>query len=255
MMSTTTSTKTIEALQAIFARFGLPEQLVSDNGPQFTSQEFEQFVQQSGIKHIRSAPYHPSTNGLAERFVKTFKNSMKASENEGKTLNTQIASFLTSYRSTPHATTSVAPNELFLQRKVRTKFDMLQPDVQGVVRDKQSLQKKYHDNRAKLRTFTPGQTVMARDYLSAKKLIPGVIETSSGPTMYKVKIYNGKIIVRHIDQLLPANDQLPPDDRFTFFNDEDTNTTPPILKTSKTKYLQPGTILDDLTKDALSIDL
>ncbi len=73
-------------------------------------------------------------------------------------MNTQIASFLTSYRSTPHATTSVAPNELLLQRKVCTKFDMLQPDVQGVVQDKQSLQKKYHDNRAKLRTFTPGQT-------------------------------------------------------------------------------------------------
>ncbi len=104
----------------------------------------------------------------------------------------------------------IAPNELFLQRKVRTKFDMLQPDVQGVVRDKQSLQKKYNDNRAKLRTFTPGQTVMARDYLSAKKWIPGVIETSSGPTMYKVKIYNGKIIVRHIDQLLPANSQNDP---------------------------------------------
>ncbi len=210
------STKTIEALQAIFARFGLPEQLVSDKGPQFTSQEFEQFVQQSGIKHIRSAPYHPSTNGLAERFVQTFKNSMKASENNGKSLNTRIASFLASYRSTPHATTGVAPNELFLQRKVHTKFDMLQPDVQRVVQDKQSLQKKYHDNRAKLRTFTPSQTVMARDYLSSKKWIPGVIETSSGPTMYKVKIYNGKIIVRHIDQLLPAdsqNDQLPPDDR------------------------------------------
>ncbi len=119
------------------------------------------------------------------------------SENDGKSLNTRIASFLASYRSTPHATTGVAPNELFLRRKVRTKFDMLQPDVQRVVQDKQSLQKKYHDNRAKLRTFTPGQTVMARDYLSSKKWIPGVIETSSGPTMYKVKIYNGKIIVRH----------------------------------------------------------
>ena len=120
MMSTTTSTKTIEAFQVIFLRFGLPEQLVSDNGPQFTSQQFEQFVQHSGIKHIRSAPYHPSTNGLAERFVQTIKNSMKASENDEKSLNTRIANFLTSYRSTPHATTSEALNELFLKRKVCT---------------------------------------------------------------------------------------------------------------------------------------
>ncbi len=98
MMSTTTSTKTIEALQAIFARFGLPEQVVSDNGPHFTSQEFGQFVQHSGIKHILSAPYHSSTNGLAERFVQTFKISMKAGENDGKSLNTRIANFLASYR-------------------------------------------------------------------------------------------------------------------------------------------------------------
>ncbi len=65
-MSSTTSQNTIEALQALFARYGLPEQIVSDNGAQFTSQEFSDFVQANGIKHIRSAPYHPSTNGQAE---------------------------------------------------------------------------------------------------------------------------------------------------------------------------------------------
>ena len=68
-MSSTTSFKTIEALRSLFAKYGLPEQLVSDNGPQFTSEEFADFMKVNGIKHIRSAPYHPSTNGLAERFV------------------------------------------------------------------------------------------------------------------------------------------------------------------------------------------
>ncbi len=86
IMSSTTSEKTIEALSSFFARYGLPEQIVSDNGPQFTSVEFDNFMKQHGIKHIKSAPYHPSTNGLAERFVQTFKNAMRASEHDGFSL-------------------------------------------------------------------------------------------------------------------------------------------------------------------------
>jgi transposase InsO family protein len=76
-MKTTTSTKTIEALRMIFCRTGIPKQIVSDNGPQFTSGEFENFTKQNGIKHSKSAPFHPATNGLVERFVQTFKNSMR----------------------------------------------------------------------------------------------------------------------------------------------------------------------------------
>ena len=86
VMPSTTSQRTTVVLSTYFARYGLPEQLVSDNGPQFTSHEFETFIQQQGIKHIKSAPYHPSTNGLAERFVQTFKNSMRTSESDGKSL-------------------------------------------------------------------------------------------------------------------------------------------------------------------------
>ena len=222
MMSSTTSTKTIEVLQALFARYGQPEQLVSHNGPQFVSQEFQHFMQQNSIRHVRSAPYHPSTNGLAERFVQTFKNAMKASENDGESLDIRMTRFLGNYRSTPHTTTGISPSELFLRRKVRTKFDMLRPDVQGVVDTKKSLQKKYHDSHAKLRLFTPGQAVMARDYLSSKKWVPGVIQSSSGPTLYKVQLNNGNVVVRHIDQLrdrlptLSPSDQGHSADRFKF---------------------------------------
>ena len=62
-MPSTTSTKTIEALQHIFASYGLPLQLVSDNGPQFSSEEFNEFLVHNGIKHLCSAPYDPATNG------------------------------------------------------------------------------------------------------------------------------------------------------------------------------------------------
>ena len=72
-MSSTSSTKTIEVLRNLFASYGLPLQVVSDNSPQFVSQEFADFLKQNGVKHVRSTPYHPSTNGLVERFIQTFK--------------------------------------------------------------------------------------------------------------------------------------------------------------------------------------
>ena len=68
-MKSTTATAIIKELRRLFATYGLPEHLVSDNGPQFTSAEF---MKVNGIKDIRCAPYHPSSNGCAERFVQTF---------------------------------------------------------------------------------------------------------------------------------------------------------------------------------------
>ncbi|XP_055585260.1 uncharacterized protein K02A2.6-like [Uranotaenia lowii] len=73
----TTASSTIKLLKQMFATFGIPETIVSDNGTQFTSFEFQTFCQQSGIEHIRTAPFHPQSNGLAERFVDSLKRSLK----------------------------------------------------------------------------------------------------------------------------------------------------------------------------------
>ena len=68
-INSTTAQRTIVELRKLFAAYRLPEQLVSDNGPQFVSDDFTTFMKMNGIKHIRSSPYHPSSNGAAERFV------------------------------------------------------------------------------------------------------------------------------------------------------------------------------------------
>ena len=82
-MTSTTAGNTTKVLRYMFARNGLPEQLVSDNGPQYVSSEFTEFCKSNGIKHYRVAPYHPASNGLAERMVQSFKQSMKKSSNDG----------------------------------------------------------------------------------------------------------------------------------------------------------------------------
>ena len=76
-VSSTTSSSTIEVLRDLFARFGISEQIVSDKGAQFVSEEFQAFVRSNGIRHITSAPYHPATNSLAEKAVQTFKQTLR----------------------------------------------------------------------------------------------------------------------------------------------------------------------------------
>ena len=72
-----TSEVTIEKLRITFANLGLPHQIVTDNGSCFTSTEFKNFTTANGIKHIFTAPYHVSSNGLAERAVQSLKQSMR----------------------------------------------------------------------------------------------------------------------------------------------------------------------------------
>ena len=86
-MPETTSGTTIKELRKLFASYGLPRQVVTDNGPQFTSNEFSVFMKSNGVKHIKCSPYHPSSNGAAEHFVQTFKRSIKAAEQLGKSVS------------------------------------------------------------------------------------------------------------------------------------------------------------------------
>ena len=199
-MSSTTAERTIEELRKLFSCYGLPRQLVSDNGPQFVAEEFQVFLKKNGIKHIRSAPYHPSSNGLAERFVQSFKRALTATGDQKKSIQQRISTFLLTYRSTNHGTTGIPPCELFLKRPMRTVFDLLRPDVQGNTLEKQVKQKEKHDRTCKPREFVVGEEVMARNFRGGKKWLPGTVVAKTGPISYEIEVQNS-IWKRHVDQL------------------------------------------------------
>lgn len=200
VMQSITTAKTVEKLRSIFATHGLPKTIVSDNGPSFTSEEFKVFMQSNGIRHIKSAPYHPSTNGLAERAVQTVKQGLR--QMKGASVEEKLSKFLHKYRITPHSTTGISPSELLMGRRLRSRLDLLHPDLSGKVEGKQWKQKLAHDTSRTDRKFQEGDGVYAEDFSSTtEKWVPGIVQKVTGPLSYHIQLSDGRVIRRHVDNV------------------------------------------------------
>ena len=200
-MHTTTSQNTVKSLMTLFSTHGLPERIVTDNGPQFCSEEFENFLKVNGIRHTLSAPYHPATNGEAERFVQTFKNAMKSYNATSANVGNYVSKFLLSYRTTPHTTTGVCPSLLLMGRRIRSKLDLMLPDSKSTNEDE--MYRKLGELK-KIRSFEVSDKVMVRTYgKNHQKWIPGIISKKLGTLNYEVQV-NGNVLRKHIDQLQPG---------------------------------------------------
>ncbi|XP_064468421.1 uncharacterized protein K02A2.6-like [Ornithodoros turicata] len=115
-LRTTTSSDLIAELRPMFARYGMPEVVRSDNGPQFPSSEFRRFLAACGSTHITSSPYYPQSNGQAERSVQTAKSLMARSPD--------LHQALLAYRTTPGAC-GYTPAELLMGRQLRSNVPVL----------------------------------------------------------------------------------------------------------------------------------
>ena len=186
-MKVITSSQTIKIMKKLFACWGVPHQLVTDNGTQFVSDEFQRFLKQNGVKHSTTAPYKPSSNGAAERAVGSLKGFLKTSDD--------VTEFLMAYRNTPHQTTGRTPSELMMGRTARTRLDLMKPNLQDRVRARQQEQVSSFGGRA--RSMEAGDRVLARDYRSGKRWQEGEVVERQGLKHYIVKVR------RHIDQLAP----------------------------------------------------
>lgn len=119
LTSSSTAGKTIEVLRGYFANWGLPDELISDNVPQFVASEFQTFLKNNGVKHIRSPAYHPASNGAAERLVQNFKRALEKGKNDNLSLQHCIHNFLFCYRSTPQSTTGKNPSRVIHKARIQ----------------------------------------------------------------------------------------------------------------------------------------
>ena len=202
-VKSTTSTVVMQCLRSVFARFGLPDTLMSDNGPCFVSAEFEKFLVLNGIRHVTSAPYHPASNGQAERAVQTVKKGVE--KMEPGLLPDRLAKFLFNYRTTPHTTTGVTPAELLMGRNLQTRFHKLYPDRREEVEKHQAQQKRDHNNRTKRCGFQQGDWVWARNFTGqGDRWVAGCIDRQTGPVSFRVALDGSNVVWRrHMDHIRP----------------------------------------------------
>ena len=142
-------------------------------GPSFSSSEFTDYVKANGIQHVKTTPYHPASNGLAERAVQTFKACLKKLSHGS--LQYQVNNLLFKYHTAPQSTTGVSPAELLRNCKLRNHLDLLVPGIGERVRKIQTLQKHSHDLHANDKLFQENDQVLAKTFYLGPHWITGKI--------------------------------------------------------------------------------
>jgi hypothetical protein len=122
-ISSTESHIIIQFLKSVFAREGYPEEILSDNGTQFCSKEFSDFLCDHDIRHVKTPLYNPESNSVVERFNRTLAEQVELARIEKVSIRTYMQQFLQIYRSTQHSTTGCSPTLLLHGREIRTKLN------------------------------------------------------------------------------------------------------------------------------------
>ncbi|XP_064482056.1 uncharacterized protein K02A2.6-like [Ornithodoros turicata] len=206
-MNSTAAPAVINAVKSVCARFGLPDEIVCDNGPPFDSQEFKGFLSTWDIVHNPTAPYNPRSNGMAERSVQTLKHSkLKASED-----GTDLFLVLMDYRNTPSEGLK-SPAELLMGRRIRTLVPTLPqrlkprfPCTNAYRQLKRRQERQHVHGDKKTRSLQPlriNQNVWVKHQ---DKWVPAIV-TQVGPQKrtYTVRTESGTVYRRNRFHLKPA---------------------------------------------------
>ncbi|XP_064470040.1 uncharacterized protein K02A2.6-like [Ornithodoros turicata] len=195
------SEQTVRELRSVFARFGIPHCVVSDNGTPFTGKPFQDFVKANGIRHIRTAPYHPQSNGLAERAVRTVKDALKKMKTGD--LRTNVDRWLHSYRRSPNTVSGKSPSEMLLGYNIRSRLDLISVQElhkEAISKPDRARPSPEKESSSETGVLRPGTHVFARNYGRGQKWIPGVVQNQKGSRMAVAKTAVGDM-TRHADQL------------------------------------------------------
>ena len=195
-----------ERLKQIFATYGTPRRIESDNGPPFNSKEFNEFAEQEGFQHHRVTPLHPRANGEVERFMQTLNKTEQIASLQGKNRlerRNAVQDMLTAYRSTPHPATGVAPYEALKGTSVRTKLDYIEPEPQRNEKD-DLIDRRDAEYKQKMKQQREGRktrenNLLLGDYVLVKQPRKNKWSTPYEPVFYVVcNIHGSQITARRV---------------------------------------------------------
>jgi hypothetical protein len=198
-----TADEVIYKTKAHFARHGIPDRLVSDNGPPFSSEKYKEFANNWGFEHVTSSPYYPQSNGKAENAVKQAKTLIK------KAVDSKSDPYLAllELRNIPSETMNSSPVQRLFSRRTKTRIPtaktLLKPQTcknvtENLMRRKEKQAKYYNRGTAELETLQPGQTVrvkLGQTWVKAK------VERQVDVRSYKIHTEDGKAYRRNRRQI------------------------------------------------------
>ena len=209
--ASTSSNSTTAILEQEFAHFRYPHTLVTDNATTFMSQEFQAWCKQRGIVHLTGAPYHPATNGAAERLIQSFKRALRKSSLPPKEA---LQEFLMQYRRIPFSS-GLSPSELLNGRRIRTEINTLVPSIPHLLQGRQSRQSSKHSNAEDSEVvskvehrYTLGDPCYALYFGPRRdrdpRWVPAIVTKVHGARSVNVRVIpRGPTWRRHLDQLRP----------------------------------------------------
>ena len=160
----TASTVARALMTHVFSKYGAPLQLLTDRGPEFESQLFQELMRWMEIDKLRTTAFHPSCNGVVERFHRTLNSMLgKAVSESQRDWDERLPLVLAAYRGTPHESTGFSPNRLFLGREVRMPIDL----VMGLPPDEIKDNLDVHEYLKKLQSDASKAYQLARNHLRA----------------------------------------------------------------------------------------
>ena len=244
VLGSKTSKEIINKLKPHFARFGLPERLTTDNGPQFDCAKFQSFTRNFQFQHIKTSPRYPQSNGKAENSVKTAKAILKKAADAGHDSHLCLLDF----RNTPSEGMDSSPAQRLLSRRTRSLLpvadQLLQPKVVPNVLTKLQSRKRtqaaYYDRGAKvLHPLTKGDVVRVLPLPGQSKWFKAQVEDQVAVRSYKVRTEDGRVYRRNRSHLYKVPEKYQP------ISDDET------VQTKETD-LKPETLLDR-TEDTAAV--
>ena len=216
-MQNTSSYPVICALKSILARHGVPDVLVSDNGPQYASQAFKQFTKDWDFVHVTSSPYFPQSNGQSESAVKVTKGLLMKAIDSGQ----DWYKSLLSYRNSP-LQDGKSPSELLMGRRLKDSLPSnpsllkteISPGHSANIYQHKVNQKEHFDKMTKdLPELKSGEQVKLRAPGTSQWAQNATVLRQTAPRSYEVETSNGSELRRNRRDLLKAPSQTPEGNR------------------------------------------
>ena len=211
-----TSQSVCKSLKSMFSRYGVPDIVISDNGPQFAAAEFSEFANKWAFKHDTSSPHYPQSNGKAENMVKTVKRLLTKCRKAGQSEYL----VLLDWRNTPTEGMGTSPAQRFLGRWCKTLLPVTQQllnprypmedNARALHQQKQKQQHYYNRQGRPLKPIEQGDTVRIR-LPGQYTWSPGICKARVGPRSYEIEV-RGVTYRRNRSHIIPTKEQRDIDD-------------------------------------------